>query len=193
MKIIKKISGMIDQLYNDMIFKVRRPECETKPIINGKIYMVSKKGAIHFGKNVRINSSLQSNPIGGSCRTILFAGKDASIRIGDHTGISNSAIFAADRIEIGSDVMIGGDCKIYDTDFHSVEYDLRMEQPDTNIKTAPVIIEDGAFIGASCIILKGVRIGKHSVVGAGSVVTKSIPANEVWAGNPAKFIKTLSE
>ena len=52
-----------------------------------------------------------------------------------------------------------------------------------------VYIEDGAFIGTNAIICKDVRIGKNSVVAAGSVVTKDIPANEVWGGNPARFIK----
>lgn len=57
--------------------------------------------------------------------------------------------------------------------------------------SAPVIIEDNAFIGARSIILKGVTIGANSIIGAGSVVTKSIPANEIWAGNPAKFIRKI--
>jgi acetyltransferase-like isoleucine patch superfamily enzyme len=54
-----------------------------------------------------------------------------------------------------------------------------------------VIIEDNVFIGAHSTILKGVTIGKNSVIGACSVVTKNIPPNEIWAGNPAKFIKFL--
>ena len=57
--------------------------------------------------------------------------------------------------------------------------------------TSPVIIKDGAFIGAHSIILKGVIIGEKSIVGAGSVVTKSIPDGEIWAGNPAKFIRKI--
>lgn len=57
--------------------------------------------------------------------------------------------------------------------------------------TSPVVIKDGAFIGAHCIILKGVTIGENSIVGAGSVVTKSIPDGEIWAGNPVKFIRRV--
>lgn len=79
---------------------------------------------------------------------------------------------------------------IYDNDFHSISYTERING-DKNIKAAPVIIQDGAFIGAHSIILKGVTIGARSVVGAGSVVAKSIPSDEVWAGNPAKFIRKL--
>lgn len=53
----------------------------------------------------------------------------------------------------------------------------------------PVIIEEGAFIGMNTIITKPITIGKRAVVGAGSVVTKNIPENEIWAGNPARFIR----
>lgn len=53
------------------------------------------------------------------------------------------------------------------------------------------MICDNVFIGAKCIILKGVTIGENSVIGAGSVVTKNVPANQIWAGNPAKFIKNV--
>jgi len=55
------------------------------------------------------------------------------------------------------------------------------------------VIQEGAFVGASSIILKGVTIGKHSIVAAGSVVSKSIPAGEIWGGNPAKFIRKTEE
>jgi acetyltransferase-like isoleucine patch superfamily enzyme len=86
---------------------------------------------------------------------------------------------------------VGGGTKIYDTDFHWLEFEKRISEPGG--KTAPVIIKDGAFIGAHCIILKGVSIGEKSIVGAGSVVTKSIPDGEIWAGNPAKFIKRVEQ
>ena len=58
-------------------------------------------------------------------------------------------------------------------------------------KCAPVVIENNVFIGAHCIILKGVSIGENSIIGAGSVVTKNVPANQIWAGNPAKFIRKI--
>ena len=59
--------------------------------------------------------------------------------------------------------------------------------------TKPVEIREGAFVGAHCIILKGVTIGKEAIVGAGSVVTKSIPDGEIWGGNPAKFIRKIEK
>ncbi|GAM69539.1 galactoside O-acetyltransferase [Vibrio sp. JCM 19236] len=85
---------------------------------------------------------------------------------------------------------------MFDTDFHSVDFQTRISPfinlgSDTGVKKAPVHIKTGAWIGGFSIILKGVTIGENSVVGAGSVVTKNIPDNEVWAGNPAVFIKAL--
>ena len=66
--------------------------------------------------------------------------------------------------------------------------------PQTNVfQKAEVRIKEGAFIGVNTIITKPVTIGKYSVVGAGSVVTKDIPDYEVWAGNPAKFIKSIQK
>ncbi len=53
-------------------------------------------------------------------------------------------------------------------------------------------IEDNVFIGANCIILKGVKIGDRSIIGAGSVVTKNVPSDQIWAGNPAKFIREIT-
>ena len=90
------------------------------------------------------------------------------------------------------DVMIGGSCCIYDSDFHSLKSVNRsLTKQDNDIHHKPVIIKRGAFIGAHSIILKGVTIGENSVIGAGSVVTKSVPSNEIWAGNPAKYLKTI--
>lgn len=81
---------------------------------------------------------------------------------------------------------------IVTTDFHSLNPEIRASNKDSeNRLCAPVEIKHNAFIGARCIILKGVTIGENSVIGAGSVVTKSVPANQVWAGNPAKFIRNI--
>ena len=113
----------------------------------------------------------------------------AKIIIGDDSGISNCAIFATEGVTIGKQVMIGAGVKIYDTDFHPVEFKERMENKPA--RKAAVTIADGAFIGAHSIILKGATIGKKSVIGAGSVVTGCVPDDEIWAGNPAKFIRKI--
>ena len=150
---------------------------------------VRNRGKIVIGDKVTINSAPMANPIGGQGWTILVAQKGAKITIGDGSGISNCAIFAAKGVTIGRQVMIGAGVKIYDTDFHPVDFTARMENKPP--KKAAVTIENGAFIGAHSIILKGVTIGEKSVIGAGSLVTGNVPANEIWAGNPARFIRKI--
>lgn len=183
------LKNLPSNIYNRAVFVYRKPTFESYPKINGKIHLVSEKGAVSFGRNVRINSSLGSDPIGGSTRTILFAEPGAKINIGNNVGISNTAIHAACSVTIEDNAMIGGDCRIYDTDFHSIAFENRMKKPDTTVKSSPVVIGEGVFIGASAMILKGVHIGKRSVVAAGSVVTRDIPPDELWGGVPAHYIK----
>ncbi len=191
-KKLKQILFLPDKIYNKFIFSYRKVNYEKFPKISGRLYLVSDKKSIFLGRDVCINSSFKSNPIGGSDRTILFARPGAKITIGNNVGISNSTIFAASSVIIGNDVMIGGDCRIYDTDFHSINYDHRLQKPDINIKSKPIVISNGVFIGAHSIILKGVSIGEKSVIAAGSIVTKDIPSNELWGGVPAKFIKRIN-
>lgn len=150
-------------------------------------------GQIHIGNNVVVTSCRETNPIGGDTKTILFAKGNGKIKIGNHVGISNTAIIALGSIEIEDDVLIGANCKIYDHDFHALDYETRNLPENRGVVPKPVIIKQGAFIGAHSIILKGVTVGVKSIVGAGSVVTKNIPDGEIWAGNPAKFIRTIEE
>ena len=116
-----------------------------------------------------------------------------NLQIGENVRMSGTTIVCQDRITIGDNVMIGGNSVIYDTDFHSLDPVKRNRIPEdrSEAKTAAVIIKEGAFIGGHSTILKGAVIGEHSVVGACSVVTGKIPAREIWAGNPAKFIRAL--
>jgi len=92
---------------------------------------------------------------------------------------------------IGDNVLIGGGCFIFDTNFHPIKSEERINPLTCNNgENKSVIIGDNVFLGSSCIICKGVTIGENAVIAAGSVVVKDIPANEVWGGNPARFIKT---
>lgn len=86
--------------------------------------------------------------------------------------------------------MIGSGCLITTTDSHPIHWEARRLNTEPPA-SAPVIIEDDVFIGARSIVLKGVTIGQGAVIGAGSVVTKSIPPRVIAAGNPAKVIKTI--
>lgn len=150
----------------------------------------NKKSSIVIGNNVNINSSLSADPIGGDTRTILYTRHDGVIKIGDGVGLSNTTIVAESFVVIGEYTNIGGSTKIYDTDFHSIDSRVRLNG-DKDIKSSPVTIGERVFIGGHCLILKGVTIGNDSVIGAGSVVTKDVPSGEIWAGNPARFIRKI--
>ncbi len=160
--------------------------------VNGLIkVLVTRRGRVEFGNNLRLNSGHNSNIIGRQEKCIFWV--EGKLTIKNNVGISASAIICNDEITIGNNVTIGGNVVIYDTDFHSLDVKLRRshEHDKANAVSSPVIIQDDAFIGAHSTILKGVNIGKNSIVGACSVVTKNIPKNEVWAGNPARCIKKI--
>ena len=116
-------------------------------------------------------------------------GWHGSIEIGKYCLITPGVrIMAAEKILIGDSCMIAHGAYISDADWHGI-YD-RAEPVG---KTKPVILEDNVWIGDSAIICKGVRIGKNSIIGAGSVVTKDVPSNTIFAGNPAKFVKAIDK
>jgi acetyltransferase-like isoleucine patch superfamily enzyme len=107
--------------------------------------------------------------------------RGARITIGDGTYLNrNTEVVAAESVTIGRDCKIGRDVIIMDTDQHAL--------PGRALATSPVVIEDGAWIGARAIVLKGVTIGHDSVVGAGAIVTHSIPPQSVAVGQPARVV-----
>jgi acetyltransferase-like isoleucine patch superfamily enzyme len=127
-----------------------------------------------------------------SLKTLFYVDAGAQIKLGDGVGISNTLFYASQSITVEDNVLIGGGCQILDNDFHSISYEDRMLKGDKNVKQLPILIKKGAFIGTCSIILKGVTIGERSIIAAGSVVTKSVPADQIWGGNPAQFIRNLT-
>lgn len=173
-----------------IILRIEKIRIGDNYIINGRVF-IRNGGEINIGNNFRANSGVNYNYLGSNLR--LVTGTNGVLSIGNNVGISNSVIYCIDSVTIEDGVLIGGDCKIWDTDFHSLEPKLRGTPNEIQYaKKAPIIIREKAFIGGSTIILKGVTIGKNSVVAAGSVVYGSIPDNEIWGGNPAKKIMSLS-
>ncbi len=149
-----------------------------------------RNSSFTIGHHVELRNKFSSNPLGvlGKCFFTTWEAK-ATLKIGNHVGITGSSICAAERIEIGDNTIIGSGCTIVDTDFHPISDGERRYQTD-GIKSSPVIIEENVFIGMHSMILKGVKIGKNSVTQAGSLVVNDIPANSIAGGNPAKVIKT---
>jgi acetyltransferase-like isoleucine patch superfamily enzyme len=193
MIILRKILRLIELI--SIILHYRRNKIKIK-VSNSVGYrgipFIRNEGKILIGDNVKINSKYKSNPIGFESRCTFVVKSDAIFTIGKNSGISNSTFICWKKIHIGENVMIGGGCKFYDTDFHPIETKDRINNK-SNVNTREIVVEDNVFIGAGSIILKGSRIGKSSIIGAGSVVSKIIPPNEIWAGNPARCIKKIED
>ena len=170
--------------------------------VYNRIYIdIHPESKVIIGDDFIFTSGESFNPL---CRmqrgSIVAERAESVIKIGHHVGMSSPCLWAKERIFIGDYVKIGGDCIIMDSDAHNLDWRIRdsgnmfsaKESMDGHTaKCAPIVIEDHVLIGARCIILKGVTIGRGSVIGAGSVVVKDIPAGCIAAGNPCKVIKTI--
>lgn len=150
-------------------------------------------GQIRLGERCSIVSEPSMTALGVPQASILRAlSEQASIEIGNDTGISGAVIVSAGRVTVGDRVLLGSGVRIVDTDFHPVDQIPRRHLPVPESSEDDWIrIGDDAFLGAGVIVLKGVSIGRGTVVGAGSVVSSSLPAGVVAAGVPAKVLRTL--
>lgn len=110
----------------------------------------------------------------------------SNVAIGEHCGINHEVfILGANRIEIGSYVILSARCMLIDGGLDTYNFS---NEVFPSHKYGFIRIEDGVWVGAAAIILPGVTIGKKSIVGAGSVVTRDVPPFTIVAGNPAKPI-----
>lgn len=173
-----------------------------RAMIFNHIYLdIHPESKVMIGDDFTFTSGECINPLCRNQRGCIVAERPNSIiEIGHHVGMSSPCLWAKERITIGNYVKIGGDCIFMDSDAHNLDWRIRnsqvmfspMESLDIHTcKCAPIVIEDHVLIGARSIILKGVTIGHGSVIGAGSVVVRDIPANCIAAGNPCVVIKML--
>jgi acetyltransferase-like isoleucine patch superfamily enzyme len=157
------------------------------------IITLANESIIEIRENAVICSDSEKTALGVNHPVVLRTlAPGAIIVIGKNTGISGGTICAATRVEIGNECLIGANVTIADTDFHPLNPQGRRHSNNPReIGTASIVIEDNVFIGTNVVILKGVRVGKNSVIGAGSVVTKDVPENAIVAGNPARLLRVL--
>jgi len=176
-------------------FKLRYPHITfpLKIIFNGLPFFRFSNGSIVvLGESLIFTSNPNINPVGLSKRCSIYVGDGARLYIGYNSGFSGVSIFCKKNIYIGCNVNVGGNCWILDTDFHPIDFNSRRLGDYSKTKSEDIFIGNDVFIGANSMILKGVRIGDRSVIGAGSVVTKNVPSDQIWAGNPVKFIRAIS-
>jgi acetyltransferase-like isoleucine patch superfamily enzyme len=153
---------------------------------------VHPTGKCIIGSNLVMVNNARYATLGKVNRCKITVYSKAKLVIGNNVGMSNVTIVATKDIILGNRVMIGAGVTIIDSDFHSMNSQHWFTKEDElYMKSLPVKIGNNVFIGMNSIILKGVLIGDDVRIVAGSVVTTNIPNNEVWGGNPAKFIKKL--
>ena len=183
--LIKKLLVAINRFYVQRFLRPHFDKLGKAP------HVFSPQHIVVFGKDICIGDyphiiSASDNKI----RLTTWPGKhiSGSIHIGDYCLISPGVrISSAEGISIGDNVMIAASCYISDSDWHGIYNRTRPFRC-----TRPVTLENNVWLGERVIVCKGVRIGENSVIGAGSVVTKDIPANVIAAGNPARVIKAIN-
>jgi acetyltransferase-like isoleucine patch superfamily enzyme len=163
--------------------------------VDGKLIIrIHRRGAIRLGNNVRVKSRFMSNPVGMTNPTIFHCIGEGSITFGDNSGCSAAVLSSQSGINIGDNVNIGANVRLFDHDFHSIDFLARRDAiaDRASRRTMPIVIGNDVFIGTNAIILKGVSVGDRSVIGAGAVVSlKEIPPDSLVIGNPAEVVKSL--
>jgi acetyltransferase-like isoleucine patch superfamily enzyme len=168
---------------------------------NCKIYgtpLINKhfNSEIIIGNDVMINSSvpLYSSLMIGPTKLHTLA-QTSKIIVGDKCDMNGTTVISRSKvIEIGKGTLIAGNCTIMDTDFHHiypVDNRNKCQGSGDDINDSDIHIGEYVWIGLNCIILKGVRIGRGSVIAAGSVVVRDIPPMTIAGGVPAKVIKYI--
>lgn len=148
---------------------------------------------IRIGRGFNMRNWFGTNPLGVAHRCVLATwSASASITIGDDVGMTGAVIVAQTSVTLGDRVFVGANSTIVDTDFHPLGPRARRADPTAGA-SHPIVIEDDVFIGMNTIILKGSHIGRGAVIGAGSVVRGQVPAGQIFAGNPAVFIRPVHE
>lgn len=148
-----------------------------RPRLYGRCH-VSNDGVITIGDRLLMH--------GGTVRCELTTHQGGHLEIGDRVFVNyGCSISAHTMVRIGDGCLIGQYSIIMDCDYHSPEVE------GGHGDARPIVIEDGVWIGARAIILKGVRIGRGAVVAAGSVVTKDVPPGALVGGAPARLLRTL--
>lgn len=190
----KRVRNKLSSYKNLLVLKIFQIKHGKNCVIHGKLGLqIPSSASITIGDNFYMSNRGGNNPLCSNLEGFIYAEEKALISIGHNVGMSSTTLWAAKCITIGSYVKIGANVKIIDNDAHSLGWYVRrnVAEDEKSKHSAPILIEDDVLIGMNSIVLKGVTIGARSVIGAGSVVTRNIPADCIAAGNPCKVIKKL--
>jgi len=157
--------------------------------LRGNPCKIINEGQIQLGDHVCLNSF----PGGEFYRTGLNTYfSHSKIKIGNNCSLNGTLIHSRKSVVIGNDCLFGPGVVILDNNSHNTSIDPVVRRTG-EIEESPVNIGNNVWVGMYSIIMKGVNIGDNAIIAAGSVVTKNVPSNQIFGGNPAKLIKTLEK
>jgi acetyltransferase-like isoleucine patch superfamily enzyme len=151
-------------------------------------------GDVEMGEGVRVSGfvNLYGCRIGARTKIGTFVEVQKNAVIGSDCKIS-SHTFICEGVTIGDRVFVGHNVTFINDRFPRAANPDGSMQSEADWGVIRTIVEDEVSIGSSCTILCGVTIGRGALLGAGSVVTRSVPAGEVWAGNPARCLRNCDD
>jgi len=197
---LRAVINTADRLWGGFRKRIYKAQAMLQALLNGGNLSLPKQcslavplrsdgsGNVTIGQHVQLG--FRKAPKFGTGTIFLQArNQGSSITIGDRTVTSNNiSIISCLEVTIGEDCLIGDQVSIYDCDFHEIT-------PETRTKSAgemlPVKIGKNVWLGSRVMVLKGVTIGNHSVIAAGSIVTEDIPARSLAAGAPARVKRKI--
>jgi acetyltransferase-like isoleucine patch superfamily enzyme len=183
-KVAQEVKFQYERTFNKALhalkgrWYLRGCQIQGVPKVKGKLIVRHYGGRIQVGDKVLFDADVVPVELAVRKGGLLNIARNNYINYG-------TSISASKFIHIGENCLIGTFCTIIDDDFHGI---LDRDAPPP---PEPLILEDNVWLGGRVTVLKGVTIGRDSVIGAGSVVTKSVPPRSVAVGMPARVIKTF--
>jgi maltose O-acetyltransferase len=148
---------------------------------NGRL-VIKGPGRVTFGDDVNAWAHAEKN-------VLITYTPDSYITIGSGTRLNGAGIMAYTHVEVGPRCILGSTV-VFDSDFHPLDPAARHD-PDAPVTCAPIRIEENAWLAGQSAVLKGVTVGRNSVVGFRAVVSEDVPPDVVVTGNPARIVKKL--
>lgn len=175
---VHRIRRFIKGRIYTFLWRARGIEIPDRVSVLGVPPHIAGKGVVELGSLVSFR--------GFGSRSWFHVLRNARLSIGARSFINSGVMIdVSTAVSIGKNCLVGDCVVIQDSNYHEID-------EGSGVKTRAVVIGDNVWIGRNSIILPGVEIGDHSVVGAGSVVTRSVPPRSLVAGNPARIIREIT-